>query len=421
MRLRPRRLNVGMVKRLLVFAVVGALFAIQIGLAVKLRPVAPLVGSFVYDLVAPSGGAPAPVPTAQLGGSDPGSLVRAITMPNVTRKWNGSGLSAARVVYRSTSGDDNRPTVVSGSVFVPTGKAPDGGWPVVSLGHGTVGIENPCAPSLSDNLSGNLNYVAVLTRLGYAVALADFQGLGTKGVHPYTDSRTAGLNMIDAVRALRRTFPDVSDRWVGVGDSQGGGASWAADEQAKRYAPELKLLGALAASPGPDLVGLVDKAQQGTLTQQQRAVFLAAVESLARLHPDLNRDDFRRGAAAHYWNVLLDCTPTGIPRSASALKQLGGGEFEPSSPQAAARLRDLLTQWALPQLPLSAPLYVWYGGKDPFIDAAWTKSAIQRACALGGVVTIVYEPDGGHNPPDAVQLIKWMADRFDGKPAKNDC
>jgi hypothetical protein len=410
-----------MIKRLLVFTVVGACVAIQIGLVAKFYPLAPLIASAAYDLVAPSGGPPVPVTAAQLGGSGPGSVMSAITMPNITRRWEGRRLQAARVVYRSTSGDDNQPTMVSGSVFVPKGRAPDGGWPVVSVGHGTVGTENQCAPSLSDNLDGNLLYVDALTQLGYAVAVADFQGLGTKGVHPYTDSRTAGLNMIDAVRALRRTFPDVSDRWVGVGDSQGGGAAWAANEQARPYAPELHMLGALAASPGPDLVGLVDKAQNGTLTHEQRAVFLAVVESLARLHPDLNRDDFRRGAAAHYWNVLLDCTPAAMLRNASALKQLGADDFQPRTPQAAARLRDLLTHWALPQLPLSAPLYVWYGGKDPFIDAAWTKSAIGRTCALRGVVTIVYAPDGGHNPPDAVQLVKWMADRFDGKPATNDC
>ena len=134
----------------------------------------------------------------------------------------GRGLEAARVVYRSTSGDDGQPTLVSGSVFVPKGDAPDGGWPVVSMGHGTLGVDMSCGPSLYSSLLGVLRYVRELTSLGYAVAYADFQGLGTKGIHPYTDSRTAGLNMIDAVRALRKTFPDVSDRWVAVGHSQGG-------------------------------------------------------------------------------------------------------------------------------------------------------------------------------------------------------
>ena len=41
------------------------------------------------------------------------------------------------------------------------------------------------------------------------MAFADYR-VGAPGVHPYTDARTAGLNMIDAVRALRHTYPDVS-------------------------------------------------------------------------------------------------------------------------------------------------------------------------------------------------------------------
>ena len=36
---------------------------------------------------------------------------------------------------------------VSGTVAVPKGKAPKGGWPVVSWAHGTIGIADACAPS----------------------------------------------------------------------------------------------------------------------------------------------------------------------------------------------------------------------------------------------------------------------------------
>ena len=43
------------------------------------------------------------------------------------------------------------------------------------------------------------------------------------------------------------------------------------------------------------------------------------------------------------------------------------------------------------------------------------------ACAMAGVITIVYGPDGGHNPAGAVELVKWMADRFDGRAPVNDC
>lgn len=409
-------------KRVVAVIAVVAVVAVQIAAFTKLKPLLPLAFGFVYDsLLASPGEQPNAVENAEVGGDGAGSLVSASTMPSVSRTWDAKGLNAARVVYRSTNGDDDSPTVVSGSVFVPKGTPPDGGWPVVSFGHGTIGIENACAPSLSDTLYGHLKYVRVLTELGYAVALADFQGLGQSGVHPYTDSRTAGLNMIDAVRALRKTFPDVSDRWVAIGDSQGGGAAWAADEQAGPYAPDLTMLGAFAASPGPDMSGLVDKAEKGTLTSEQRAVLQAVIESLARLHPDLNRDDFRRGAAARYWNTLNGCTLDVAFQRMSALNQVGPRDFTPKTPEAASMLRDLIKQWALPQKPLTAPLYVWYGGKDPFIDAEWTADALKRSCALGGEITIVYEPEGGHNPPNAVELVSWLSDRFEGKPVRNDC
>ncbi len=408
-------------KRVLLFTCVGIFVLVQLLVLNAVRPVLPLLGTVVYDVAFARIGTQEPIATAELTGDGPGTLLAANTMPLIANKYEASGMRGARVVYRSTSGDDGQPTVVSGSVFVPLGQPPEGGWPVITFGHGTIGIENPCAPSISDNLYGHLKYVTVLIQLGYAVALADFQGLGVKGIHPYTDSKTAGLNMIDAVRALRHTFPNVSDRWVAIGDSQGGGAAWAADEQADRYAPELNMLGAFAASPGPDMSGLVQKAQDGTLTKEQRAVLQAVVESLARLHPELNRDDFRSGAAQRYWNQLNECTPGGAYRRLAALDQLGPRDFTPSTPEAAEQLRKFLTQWALPQMPLSAPLYVWYGGRDPFIDAEWTTAALERACEQGGDITIVFEPEGGHNPPSAEYLVTWLADRFAGRPAQDDC
>ena len=68
-------------------------------------------------------------------------------------------------------------------------------------------------------------------------------------------------------------------------------------------------------------------------------------------------------------------------------------------------------QWALPQKALSAPLYAYYGGKDPFIDVAWVTAAVERRARWVASLTIVYAPHGGHNPAGAVELVKWMADR----------
>ena len=212
--------------------------------------------------------APQPVAGADLSGTGAGSLVSATTMPAV--KGLPRGVRAARVVYRSTNGDTNEPTEVSGSVFLPAGDPPPGGWPVVSFGHGTTGLDEPCAPSLSDTLLGMVTFVDAFAKRGFAVAFTDYQGLGNPGVHPYTDARTAGLNMIDAVRALRHTHPgEISDKWAAFGGSQGGGAAWAAAEQAGPYASDLNLVGAVALAPAADVSGLVTKAGEGTMTRDQ--------------------------------------------------------------------------------------------------------------------------------------------------------
>jgi Secretory lipase len=375
----------------------------------------------VFDPSREEGAEPSPIHGADLGGTGPGSLLSARTMPGLAKLSAADNMRAARVVYRSTSGDTGSSTVVSGSVFTPAGDAPSGGWPVVAYGHGTTGIDEPCAPSLSDSLLGMADTIAAITGKGFAVAFPDYQGLGTNGVHPYTDARTAGLNLIDAVRALRHTFPNVSDRWVALGGSQGGGAAWSADEQASSYAPELKLLGAVAISPAADVTGLVDKAQAGTLTADQRPALQLVVESLARLHQDLNRDDYRHGAAAKYWDVLSSCSEAKRSERDQAAHALGPIDLAPGTPAAADRLRQSLHRWALPQQRLSAPLYVWYGGADTYIDADWTSAAIRRACDLGGTVAWRYEANKGHGETDLTEEVQWIADRFAGRPVTNDC
>jgi pimeloyl-ACP methyl ester carboxylesterase len=405
------------VKRKVMLAIAALVVAVVAFVSI---PFTRAIGERVVDTLHGSSGEPVPVKTADLSGTAPGSLVSAMTMPEVSRQSPEYRMNIARVVYRSTSGD-GQATEVSGSVFVPRGHPPNGGWPVVAFGHGTTGIDEPCAPSLSKSLLGYTEAVGTLISKGYAVALADFQGLGMPGVHPYTDSRTAGLNMIDSVRALRATFPDVSNRWGAFGGSQGGGAAWAADEQARTYAPELDLVGAVAVSPVADLTGLVDKAQQGTLTTEQMFGMVGITESLARLHPVLNRDDYRRGAAARYWDSLAACSGPEMDDRSHAADAVRPTDVAPSTPAAADRLRRYLADWALPQKRLSAPLYVWYGGTDTYIDASWTTDAVKRACALGGTVVAVFEKKKGHGEVDYVDQFAWLTDRFAGKPVADAC
>ncbi|WP_246240411.1 lipase family protein [Mycolicibacterium madagascariense] len=355
------------------------------------------------------------------GAPDAGAVVSTAPLTNLADEIAATGARAARVVYHSTNGDTGAPTIVSGAVFVPSGAPPNGGWPAIVVAHGTTGIQQPCAPSLSPDLMGQAGAVAGPLRAGFAVAFPDYQGLGTDGVHPFPDSRTAGLNVIDAMRALRATFPGVSTRWAAIGHSQGGGAVWAANEQADRYAPELRLVGTVALAPSADVTGLVDEAAAGTLTKDQALALQWALVSLSRLHPELDLDDLRRGSAAKDWDALSGCAGADVLARESAAAELGAFDLAPATPAAADELRGLLRRWALPQRPLSAPMSVIYGSDDPLITPASITAALQRACAMGDVIAWREEPGRGHVDLGVGDQFDWLMQRFANQPAVDDC
>lgn len=404
-------------RKLLWATAIGAVVVVVAGVVVFVSPRAQQLVTSVFDSDGPQ-----PIANADLSGTGPGTLISAVTMPEFSHTARGAQIHAARVVYRSTEGDTGAPTVVSGSVFMPDGPPPTGGWPVIGFGHGTLGLDEPCAPSLSPTLLDNVVWVTKFVSAGYAVAMADYQGLGSKGVHPYLDARTAGRNVIDSVRALRHTFGgDISERWAALGGSQGGGAVWAAGEQATTYVPEMPPLAVVALAPAADVTGLVDLAVQHKLTRAQMPTVAIIVESLARLHPDLNRDDYRRGVAADKWDVLIACQGDKVHEREAVIDQLKPEDVAPRTPQAADRLRDYLKAWALPQQRLAAPMSVAFGGKDEYIDHRWTESAIRRACALGGMVTPDFQPGKGHGDLDIADQVTWLAQRFEGAAITNKC
>lgn len=332
---------------------------------------------------------------------------------------SGSSISGSKVLYRSTDVEDE-PVIVSGTVFKPEGVAPVGGWPVLAVGHGSTGINANCAPSLTDNLYGLSRLVKRYLDAGFAVTFPDFSGMGTNsGPHPYLDSYAAARTMIDSVRAIREVYHDISDTWVSYGISQGGGATWAADEIAGQYAPELHLAGAVAQVPTTTKVPMVDLAAAGALTPEQQGVLQWLEESLARRNPDLDLNALRSPALAAQWAAMSDCGQT-AGRDA-ALRRVSAQDFRPATPAAGDKLKSLLQEMALPRAGLSAPLYVLYGGGDRFNDARWTTDAVGRACELGGPITVDFQPAAGHTDVSTGDVEQYLLDRIAGLPVRNDC
>lgn len=166
--------------------------------------------------------------------------------------------NASRVLYRTTN-RTGKAIAVSGTVLVPTTPWIGlGSRPVIGYAPGTQGMADRCAPSRQ--FSEGIEYEGIgiegLLLRGYAVAMPDYEGLGTVGVHTYMDRVSQGRATLDVVRAAQRLSGTglSSSSPVGLmGYSQGGGAAAAAVELAPTYAPDLRLKGAVVGAVPADL------------------------------------------------------------------------------------------------------------------------------------------------------------------------
>jgi acetyl esterase/lipase len=176
------------------------------------------------------------------------------------RRQTGSDAIAGRrsrlLLYRST-GPDGKANAVSGSLALPKGKPPKGGWPVISYAHGTTGSADSCAPTRGYDGDMLVSYAYPLLKrwlkAGYAVVRTDYEGLGTPGVHAYLGGPTEGYSVLDAVRAARTLEPRLARRLIIAGHSQGGHAALFAASLAPNWTPELRLRGTVAFAPASHL------------------------------------------------------------------------------------------------------------------------------------------------------------------------
>lgn len=93
------------------------------------------------------------------------------------------------------------------------------------------------------------------------MVMTDYEGLGTKGPHPYLNGEAEARDVLDMMRAARELLNVdgrvvLSDRFAIVGHSQGGHAALFAASTAATWTPELKLEGVAAIAPASRLTNL---------------------------------------------------------------------------------------------------------------------------------------------------------------------
>jgi predicted esterase len=164
------------------------------------------------------------------------------------------------VLYSSRTPQGAR-DAISGSVAVPKGKPPKGGWPVITWAHGTTGVADVCAPTRdfagTPNPTGETYINGDLSAwlaAGYAVLRTDYEGLGTPGPHPYLIGTSEGRSVVDVVAAARQLDPRIGKRYLIAGHSQGGQAALFAAGLAASWQPKLKLRGTVSFAPASHIL-----------------------------------------------------------------------------------------------------------------------------------------------------------------------
>ena len=189
---------------------------------------------------------PTALASAATADAEPGELPGAVlTAEELPPDLVLTRASSGYLFTYATTGPRGEPATSLGTLYLPKGEEPEGGWPVLSYAHGTMGLSDTVLSYpqwVGEDNTGDA-YLSQWLDAGFAVAASEYVGIGTPGVHPYLNLRSEGAAVIDVVRAARELVPTLSSVWYANGYSQGGHASLGAAWLAHEYAPELTLAG----------------------------------------------------------------------------------------------------------------------------------------------------------------------------------
>lgn len=329
-------------------------------------------------------------------------------------------VDAWHLLYHSTSATGQINTV-SGTLLVPKAAYALGRRPIVGYATGTHGLGDQCAPSvsMSQGREAELALVSLFLLKGFAVAITDYEGLGTPGQHTYMVGVSQGHAVLDSVRAATRVSgAGLSDRApvAVMGYSQGGAsAGWAAQLQPS-YAPDLRLKGVAAGGVPADL-----RAVAAHLDGDANfGLAAAAGVGLDAAYPELDLEaDLNDRGRALLGDAADDCV--------GELDKLAGLSFSDLSPVDLLDLpkwRVRLNENRLGAVAPKAPLFLYHARGDEIIPQAVGATLRSEYCRAGATVRWTSLPAGSH-VLGAVEggplAIEWLALRLIGLPATGNC
>lgn len=346
----------------------------------------------------------------------PGTLIRAEPMEPFVE-----GTLAWRVLYVSTA-VDGTPIAVSGMVAAPSGSPPEGGRDVVSWAHGLTGLEDRCAPSKGFRFFGHDFYEVApdVVAAGYVGVATDYEGLGTPGVHPYLVGPSEGRGVLDIVKAAQQIEgAGAGDRVVVWGLSQGGHAALFAGEIAPSWAPELDVLGVVAAAPGGELETVV---MTGPLFPRTWFVLWYIGMGFEAAYAELSMSDIFSAETLDAIDALKDedaCYEEFEPAASDF-----DGEVFTTNPLDLPAWSDRLVESSPGYVPAEAPLLILQSQDDAEVPILLTNALVDRLCSIGSLVDYRVFEGLDHNETSRANvplMLEWTAERFEGVDATTTC
>jgi pimeloyl-ACP methyl ester carboxylesterase len=323
-----------------------------------------------------------------------------------------------KLVLYSSRTPQGAKDAVSGSVSIPRGKPPKGGWPVVTWAHGTTGVADACAPSrngIGSQAQASVSYIYPdlneWLRAGYAVLQTDYQGLGTPGKHPYLIGEAEGRSVLDIVTAARGLDPKIGKRFLIAGHSQGGQSALFAAGEAGSWVPKLRLRGTVAFAPAShileqvpllpaltspsSLTALATMILDGASTQSSAIdVNKLLSDEVLPFYPLLQSQCLQQLGAS---NELGGIPPSHLIRS--------GADLSPVNPVLAGMN---------PLIRTAAPILIAQGTADTTVFPNFTEQLKNELDNAGNQVTYTKYPGVNHvgvvssGEPDALAFFRQM-------------
>lgn len=368
-------------------------------------------------------------PPATLTGAN-GDIIRSRTSVftlDPAKRTPVPGTKSWQILYRSTSATGGA-IAVSGTVIVPTTRwVGPGSRPLVSYAVGTRGVGDACAPSytLANGIDYEGTFIATALAHGWAVAVTDYQGLGTPGTHTYVVGQAEGRAVLDAARAAQRlagTGLSASSPVGIMGYSQGGGAAAWAAQLAPTYAPELKIKGVAAGGVPADLPAVADALDGSPFV----ALALLASIGFDAAYPELHLDHYlnARGRAmlADSKDLCL-VSYDGLPKLIdTAFTHID--DYTTTNPLDTAAWQARMAQNKLGATKPTAPVYLFHAAFDEMVAYPQAATLRRTWCDQGANVTWATYPVAEHVTgmvEGAPAAYAYLTARFAGVPAVGNC